>query len=44
MKMFDKPWLEIINIDIASVIVTSSEVPDEGDPDYDSSDTPIDGE
>lgn len=41
MKMFDKPWLEIINIDIASVIVTSSGEPDEGNPDYDSSENPI---
>ena len=41
MKIFDKPWLEIINIDIASVITASSESPDYGNPEYDSSENPI---
>lgn len=31
MKLFDKPWLEIIKLDMLDVL-TQSPLPDEGDP------------
>lgn len=32
MKLFDKPWLEIVNIDMNAVLTASPNEPDYGDP------------
>ena len=40
MKLFDKPWLEIVNINMNEVIVTSPS-PDNGDPDIADPENPI---